>query len=60
MSIDEGKVPMTFQVYKRVCEEMMEMDSGESNFTHCVLMLEWNLMSHADSCTVLHVNHIEW
>ena len=57
---DEGKSPMSFQVYEKLCELMMESEDDEFIFGHCFLTLEWNLMARSDNVVHSHVNHLEW
>ena len=37
---DEGKSPMSFQVYEKLCQLMMESEDDEMIFGHCFLTLE--------------------
>ena len=39
-SLNEGKNPMTFEVYKRMCEIMYEGDSDEYLYAHAFLTME--------------------
>ena len=43
----EGKEKMSFDVYKVICELLLT--SGTTESIHCVLVLEWNLMSRSDN-----------
>ena len=60
LKVTEGKVPLTFLQYTTLCNVFMGMDSLESNFGHCFLTLEWNLMSCADSVAMVNIKNIEW
>ena len=60
LKMTEGKLALTFVQYQNLCNVFMGMDSAESNFGHCFLTLEWDLMSRADTVTMVHMNHIEW
>ena len=57
---DEGKKPMSFQVYEKLCQLMMASEDDEYIFGHCFLTLEWNLMARSDNVVHSHVNHLEW
>jgi len=57
---DEGKEKMSFEVYEKICEVLLKSGTVESIFTHCFLVLEWNLMARADNICFTHINHITW
>ena len=47
--VEDGKSPMTIDVYKLICEFFLGQESDESIFCHSFLTLEWNLMARADN-----------
>ena len=57
---DEGKEKMSFEVYQQICKLLLTSGTTESIFTHCFLVLEWNLMARSDNICVTHINHITW
>ena len=59
-SLEEGKKGMNINVYKLLCQKLMEIDTEESIFGHLFLVLEWNLMARSNNCTKLMLGHIEW
>ena len=59
-SLEEGKKPMNFDVYKLMCKKLLQMEKDEGAFAHLFLILEWNLMARASNCLLLHLGHIEW
>lgn len=59
-SLDEGKKPMTFEVYQTMCKLLMQGEGDDYMFAHAFLTLEWNLLARSDNCFQMHINHIEW
>ena len=59
-SLEEGKKPMNFDVYKLMCRKMLQLNSDEGSFAHLFLVLEWNLMARASNCTNFRLGHLEW
>ena len=57
---DEGKEKMSFEVYQVICKLLLTSGTTESIFTHCFLVLEWNLMARSDNVCTTHINHITW
>jgi len=51
---------MSFEVYQAICKIQLTSGTTESIFTHCFLVLEWNLMARADNICFTHINHITW
>ena len=51
---------MSFEVYQVICRLLMTSGTTESIFTHCFLVLEWNLMARSDNVCTTHINHISW
>ena len=54
------KEKMSFEVYQVICKLLLTSGTTESIFTHCFLMLEWNLMARSDNVCMTHINHISW
>src|SRR6056300_1432925 len=59
-SLEEGKKPMSFAVYKLMCKKLMESKTSDALFAHAFLVLEWNLMARAHMVGDMDVSHIEW
>ena len=59
-SLYEGKKAMSFEVYKRLCEELCNGKVDDHLFAHAFLKIEWNLMLRSDNCVYMHVQHIQW
>ena len=63
VSLEEGKKPVSFAVYKKMCE-ILYKGNGESRsdylFAHAFLTLEWNLMARSDNCLRMHVSRFQW
>ena len=59
-SLDEGKKPMSFDVYKKMCDLLLRDGGEDAAFAHLFLILEWNLMARSENCVKMHVNHIQW
>ena len=59
-SLDEGKKAMSFDVYKRLCEEPYNGKGDEHFFSHALLTMEWNIMTGSDNFFNMHVQHIQW
>ena len=58
--VEEGKTPMSLQVYSLLCDYFMQQPDDDSILCHTFLTLEWNLMARSDNVTSCHLNHIEW
>ena len=59
-SLEEGKKPMSFAVYRLLCEKLLKSDTADALFAHTYLVLEWNLMSRAHIVGDMDVAHIKW
>ena len=59
-SLDEGNRAMSFEVYKRLCEELYNGKGDVNVFSHVFLTMEWNLMTRSNNCVNMHVQHIQW
>ena len=59
-SLNEGKRPMTFEVYEEMCKILFEGDDDEYLFAHAFLTMEWNLMARSDNCVNMNISHIQW
>ena len=59
-SINEGKKAMSFDVYKRLCEELFNGKGDDHLFEHAFLTKIWNLLARSKNCVYIHVQHIQW
>ena len=59
-SLDEGKRPMSFAVYQKMCEILYYGEDHECLFAHAFLTMEWNLMARSDNCVSTSINHVQW
>ena len=60
ISCEQGKSPMTFALYRRLCQKLVSSPKAEDIFTRAWITLEWSLMARADNMVRSHINHIEW
>jgi hypothetical protein len=56
----EGKDPMSFPLYKFLCNKMVQDGSKEAIFAHAFLTLTWNLVCGSKNTVNIHMNHITW
>jgi hypothetical protein len=56
----EGKDPMSFKLYKTLCNLMTKDSSKEAVFAHSFLTLTWNLICRSKNTVNIHMNHITW
>ena len=55
---DEGKEKI--EVHQVICKLLLISGTTESIFTHCFLVLEWNLMETYHNICTAHINKITW
>lgn len=58
--LGEGKQPLPFPLYQKLCEWMIEDGSKEALFSWAFLTLTWNLICRSKNTTSIHRNHISW
>lgn len=58
--LEEGKKPMTYEVYSKLCEFLWTGSDDEYLFAHAFLTMEWNLMARSDNCLHMNINHVQW
>ena len=58
-SLDEGKEAMSFEVYKKLCEELYNGKFDDHVFAHSFLKMEWDLMARSNNCVNIRVRHIQ-
>ena len=60
VSLDEGKRAMSFEIYRKMCEELYSGEGDDYLFAHTFLTMEWNLMARSDDCVNMYLQHIQW
>ena len=60
LKLDEGKKPMSFEVYKALCKVLYKSSKADHIFCHLMLVLEWNLMARSDNVLKMMLTHVEW
>jgi hypothetical protein len=58
--LGEGKKPLDFELYKKMCKWLIEDGSKESLFAWSFLTLTWNLMCRSKNTVNIHRSHIAW
>lgn len=58
--LGEGKQPLPFPLYRKLCEWMIEDGSKEAIFSWSFLTITWNLICRSKNTTTIHRNHIGW
>jgi len=58
--LGEGKDPMSFALYKLLCDKMIQDGSKTAVFAHTFLTLTWNLIARSKNTVHIHRNHIGW
>ncbi len=56
----EGKDPMSFALYQKLCQWMLEDKDSNAIFAHAFLTLTWNLVCRSKNTVFIHRNHISW
>ena len=57
---DVGKSPMSFPIYREMCEIMYSLPKTEHVFASLFLIMEQFLIDRGNTCVCSHVNHIDW
>ena len=58
--IQTGKTPLSFSLYVRLNELMLEEDTTESMFGRAFMTITWNLVCRASNTSSIHLHHMEW
>jgi hypothetical protein len=58
--LGEGKSPMSFDLYRKLCQWLIELDDANAAYAHCFLTLTWNLMCSSRSTVNLQYEHVGW
>ena len=57
---EEGKSPIAFPIFKRLCQSMAASGSSEHVYAKYRLNLEWIMIAKSENCVNSHVNHLRW
>lgn len=60
LDLTEGKDPMPFEVYRALCQWLIEEGDNESIFGHAFLTLTWNLMCRSRNTVFIRLEHMSW
>lgn len=58
--IQTGKSPISYSLYVRLNEFMLQEDSTESVFARAFMTMTWNLVCRASNTSSIHLHHLEW
>jgi len=58
-SLEEGKSPMSFELYQKLCQWFVEKGSKDAIFARCFLTLTWNLMCRSNNTVSIRREHIK-
>ena len=56
----EGKSPMTPELYKSVCKWFLEWGTSEGIFCACFFVLTWNLACRSNNTARIRYSHMSW
>ena len=61
-AIQEGKKPMSYELYEKCCAWFLQSGTQQGIFCHCFLVLTWNLMCRSNNTTRILFEHLsfEW
>jgi hypothetical protein len=57
---EDGKKPMSHDLYKCLARWFFEMGNTDAMFAYCFLVLTWNLMCRANNTTRICILHLLW
>ena len=58
--LDEGKKPMSYEIYRHLCHALSKSGDVEDMFCHLFLVLEWNLMARSEIFLQMSLTHVQW
>ena len=58
LKLTERKKPLSFQVYKKLCEILFKSNKNSDIPAQTFLVLEWNLISRAENCLTANISQI--
>ena len=60
LSVKEGKDAMSVELYNRICEWFLTWGTLAGVFSHCFLVLSWNLACRSNNTAYIHLADISW
>jgi hypothetical protein len=60
VTINQGKDPLPFSVYRMLCKEIMKQPSTEFMFAHCFMVICCNLMCRSTNALHICFEHMGW
>ena len=58
--MNDGKWPLTYELYRYLNECFLEMGTHEGAFAHAFSKVTFNLACRGDSTGQIHTNHLKW
>jgi len=58
-SLEEGKSPMSFELYQKLCQWFVESGTKDAIFARCFLTLTWNLVCRSNNTVGVRREHIK-
>jgi len=58
-SLEEGKSPMSFELFQKLCQWFIETGTKAAIFARCFLTLTWNLMCRSNNTVSIRREHIK-
>ena len=55
-SLNEGRRPIIFQTYEKMCELIYVGGDDDYLFAHTFITMEWDLMARSDNCVNMNLN----
>ena len=59
-NLTEGKEPLPFMLFCKLCEWMMHDDGSDAIFGHLFLTITWNLICRSKNTVHIHRQHLSW
>ena len=60
LSDDDGKKPISPQLYRALCKWFFDAGGTKDLFSYCFLVFSWNLMCRANNTSNIHFSHLGW
>lgn len=58
--VEVGKKPLSFELYRFLCGELLKCHTSGSIFAHAVLTVCWNLICRAGNAAAICFSHMSW
>jgi hypothetical protein len=59
-SLHTGKAPLSFEMYNMLAGALMKGSGSDFAFSHCFLLICWNLMCRASNAFAIRFSHMRW